>query len=370
MAVTGYSADKVRVLLSTHRFRPYLDRSDGDPEKALELYRWSAQVAAAAFETVAHLEVMMRNAIDAALRDHHDEGACCIPWFLLRPPMNDETMASVDTVRGRLRPQGKETRHQIIAGLSFGFWSGMLGRRYEDLWRVALRHAFPGSSGARKQVAVAVEAVRKFRNKLAHHDSMLNVDVPFEVRRVMQVAEFVSHDAAAWLRSVDRSGEVYRSRPHSPIDTVVVPARDAWPFYQEHHAYVCQPGRWFQPVDRIAFYADREIKVAVPRILHRRDDVAWTDHEAATLAGSQDRWDRKISAVITASRQCGWQGGAYQVFILTRNGDPEHRNLAQPLNHQTGGRGSAFVQRQRYVSLFALETSKSTADLVRTSAEQ
>lgn len=193
--------------------------------------------------------------------------------------------------------------------------------------------------------------------------------MPFEIRRIIQVAEFISPDAATWLRNIDRSEDVYRLRPHSLLDTVVVAARDAWPFYQQHHAYVCQPGRWFQPVDRIAFYADQEIKAEVPRILHRRDNVPWTDHEEAALRASSDRMDRKISAVIAASRTAGWTGGAYQVFLLSRRGDEAHRTLARPLRHQTGGRGTAFVQRQRYVSLPGLETASTTDDLQRPSVE-
>jgi hypothetical protein len=181
----GFSLDKMRGLISPQRLKPYLDQSGGALAEALELYEWSARMAGAAFETLAQLEVIMRNAIDAELSTYYGEAECGIPWFLLRPPMNDETTEVVTVVRDRLRPLDKDTRHQIVAGLSFGFWSGMLGRRYEDLWRAALRHAFPGSSGNRKQVAADVEAIRKFRNRLAHHDSMLKVDIPFEMRRVL-----------------------------------------------------------------------------------------------------------------------------------------------------------------------------------------
>ncbi|MFK3669035.1 hypothetical protein ACI2IX_02600 [Leifsonia aquatica] len=360
----GYSDEAIRALLSPQRLAPYIDRSQGDAVRALTLYQWSARMSGAAFETVAHLEVILRNSIDNALREFTAEDECGIPWFLRRPPMNDETESSISAVRDRLVPLARDTRHQIVAGLSFGFWSGMLGRRYEDLWRSAIRHAFPGSTGSRKQVATAVEAIRKFRNRLAHHDSMLNVDIPFEMRRIHQVADYISPDAGLWLRAMDRSGEVYRSRPASPIDTVVVPSREAWPFYEEHFAYVCQAGRWFQPVDRIAFYADREIKPEIPRIIDRRDNVTWTEHEAGRLATSTDRNDRKLSTVIRASRDAGWTDGTYQVFLLTRAGDPQHRSLSGSVPHTTLGRGSAFVQRQRYVSLHGLETAQTTADLV------
>ncbi|KZB82374.1 hypothetical protein AVL48_10700 [Amycolatopsis regifaucium] len=103
---------------------------------------------------------------------------------------------AVAAVRERLRPQRKETRHQITARLSFGFWSGLLGPKYEELWRDCLHGAFPNSSGKRKQVAVAVERVRKFRNRLAHHDSTINVDIPFELRQIFDLAAYIDTDAA------------------------------------------------------------------------------------------------------------------------------------------------------------------------------
>lgn len=274
----------------------------------------------------------------------------------------DHVAESVATARERLRPQRKESRHQIIAELTFGFWSGLLGSKYEDLWREAIRHAFPNSSGRRKQVAVAVERVRKFRNRLAHHDSMINVDIPFEIRNIIELASYIDTTAACWLERCSRAMAVYAERPIASPDTVVVPAKNAWALYEECRAYVCQAGRAFRAVERLAFYADREIKQDLPAVLHRRDDVEWTTDEAERLRGSTDRFDRKISGVIAASSE-HWPAGRYQVFLLTSPGDARHRRLNRALPHDGVGRGSAYVQRQRYVSLHALETAATTADL-------
>lgn len=141
---------------------PYLKSADGDKVKALELYEWSARTSSAAFEVVGHLEVLLRNALDRCLREHYRENDREIPWFLLPVPGGDHVVGAVTAVRERLRPQRQETRHQIVAGLSFGFWAGLLGPKYEELWRDCLHRAFPCSSGKRKQVASAVERVRKF----------------------------------------------------------------------------------------------------------------------------------------------------------------------------------------------------------------
>jgi hypothetical protein len=305
--------------LSEPRMAPYLRVAGEDQGKALALYEWNTQVSAAAFEVVGHLEVLLRNAIDRCLRERFREDYCGIPWFLLPMPGGEHVVEAVAEVRGRLRPQGKETRHQIVAGLSFGFWSGLLGPKYEDLWREALHRAFPNSSGRRNQVAAAVERVRKFRNRLAHHDSMINVDIPFEIRQVLGLASFIDVNAAAWLERCSRAMAVYAQRPVTSAETVVVPAKNAWPLYEECRAYVCQAGRVFRPVERVAFYADREIKRDIPAVLHQRDNVEWTSTEADRLRDSGDRFDRKIAAVIDASKKL-WTDGRYQVFLLTRPG--------------------------------------------------
>lgn len=192
---------------------------------------------------------------------------------------------------------------------------------------------------------------------------MLALDIPFEVQRVHALAALLGSDQAAWLRAVDRTSSIYGKRPVAPIDTVVVAAKHAWPLYEQERAYVCQAGRWFRPVARLAFYSEQEIKADVPLIRHRRDNVAWTE-EHATELDAGDREDRKIAAIIRASRQKEWTAGVYQVFLLTRPGDADHRVLSSALPHRTTGRGSAFTQRQRYVSLHALETAATTDDLI------
>lgn len=358
----GDALPDIRLAISAPRFAPYLREAGDDVEAALELYRWSAEMSSAAYELIAHIEVFMRNAIDRALAQRYRDGECGIPWFLREPPLDAEAMRRVTEVRDRLRSQHRESRHQIVAGLSFGFWAGMLGAKYEEQWRLSLHHSFPGGNGTRKQAAILVEAIRKFRNRLAHHDSVLGLDIPFEVQRVHALAALLGNEQAAWLQATDRTTDVYGKRPVTSIDTVVVAARHAWPLYEQERAYVCQAGRWFRPVDRLAFYSDQEIKADVPSIRCRRDNVPWTEEHAKELEAG-DKEDRKIARVIRASRCERWTAGVYQVFLLTRPGDADHRVLPNPLPHRATGRGSAFTQRQRYVSLHALETAASTDDL-------
>jgi hypothetical protein len=146
------------------------------------LYRWNVAVSAACFEAFHYVEVVVRNAMDREMQIHRHEAQSRIPWFLL--PVVSKNQSSFDEsikkVRQRLRDQhqSRETRDQIVAGTDFGFWTALLHSENEELWRSALHKAFPGSSGKRKDVVAVLEALRVFRNRLAHHDSLLAVDVP------------------------------------------------------------------------------------------------------------------------------------------------------------------------------------------------
>ena len=110
------------------RLEPFLRAAEGDEAKALDLYVWNTQMAGAALEQISHLEILLRHAIDTQLSKRVREDTRKIPWFLL-PPFYSAQSQAIDKVRERLRSEGKETRDQIAAGLSFGFWAGWMGAK-------------------------------------------------------------------------------------------------------------------------------------------------------------------------------------------------------------------------------------------------
>lgn len=271
--------------------------------------------------------------------------------------------ADIEVARRRLRGLRHETRDQIIAALSFGFWASLLHSDHEQLWRDSLRLAFPHSSGRRKDVAAVVEPLRVFRNRLAHHDSLLSANVLHQRDQLLKVAGWIDSSAAAWLTQNERITKTYSSRPFPTPDTVVVAARHAWDLYRKCHAYVCQPGRAFQVTEYLAFYADREIKPEVPKILGRVDSLPWTATEAQRLVGSTSADDQRLGQIMATALADGWTMGRYQVFLLTAPGEAGHLSLSAPVSHPGRGAGSAFTQRQRYVSHRQLLTARSTEDL-------
>jgi hypothetical protein len=127
--------------ISRPRFAPFLEASGNDPARALALYEWHGQLASACFGAMHHFEVLVRNAIDAELGKGHADEPLKQTWLLdfdiLRPDGVKQVIVAVE----RLERGKAISRARIVAGLSFRFWSGLLGGRYEELWRHRLRHA-------------------------------------------------------------------------------------------------------------------------------------------------------------------------------------------------------------------------------------
>ncbi|MCL5279990.1 MAG: hypothetical protein M1376_08805 [Planctomycetes bacterium] len=145
----------------------------------------------------------------------------------------------------------------------------------------------------------------------------------------------------------------------NPNDVVVIPARNAWPEYQEYHAYVCQPDRSFQQVSRMAFYAHGRIHPLVPLILESQDHVEFIPGKHT------DRLDELVRRLVRSNKRK--EGTAYKVFFLSPPDSPDTLKLDHPIPNDLkskSGKATAFTQNQRYVSSERLRTAKTTSDLV------
>jgi len=102
----------------------------------------------------------------------------------------------------------------VIANLTLGFWVNALSRSYHDtLWIPALRHAFPRSTGRRKDVWYRAWVVLNARNDIAHHTRIWKRDVLDIERRALQLADWVDDGLHTWLAEVSTVQEVVDAKP-------------------------------------------------------------------------------------------------------------------------------------------------------------
>lgn len=357
--------------IGSRRFADYLAAANQDQEAALHLYEWNAAVSASFFAMMSYLEVALRNALDTAMRPVEPPDTAVIDqrhawWFnnpaILAARELHHFEAAERTLHYRSPPPGRE---KYLATLTFGFWKDLFGKDYEQLFRHHLAFAFQNRSGLqRREVFRRLEAIRLLRNRIAHHQHIFDMALEETFEQIIDVLTWLAPDLAAWVRSVERVTILLSARPAAASEVaVIIPARDAWPFYRAQAAYVCQPQRYFQRTSHVGFYADGAVQPEIAKIQERIPTLDFTTSSMAALFRSRDARDQRLAAVIREARTQGWTDDEYQVFLLTRPGERGHMTLPHPIVQPRRGRGSAWVQRQRYATIPALVQATTVADL-------
>jgi hypothetical protein len=159
--------------VSVARLSSYREAADADLLPAVSRYMWNTQLCEALFPAIHGVEVALRNTIDAHMTSVHGQAWFDKPGVLLIQEQAD----ALAHVKKRLRQEKKsETHDRIVAELSFGFWTGMLGRTYErPIWQTAVASAFPQvprHMRTRSALATRLNDIRSLRNRVSHHESI------------------------------------------------------------------------------------------------------------------------------------------------------------------------------------------------------
>jgi hypothetical protein len=202
------------IWITEARFDPYLAEARGDHEHAVALYVWNAQVSAAMFETLHHVEVLLRNAIDAQFEPVVPSAEAQTTWLGDSTILNEASRLRVaETIQRIRREGGTPTRGRVVAGLAFGFWRALFDKKYDPLWVSHLHNAFAGGSGERAQVAELMSKLVPFRNRLAHHETIIRRPLTGHYDDMLQLAELIDPHARAWIETVSRVPLVLTERP-------------------------------------------------------------------------------------------------------------------------------------------------------------
>ncbi|MEX0972371.1 MAG: hypothetical protein WDZ46_03835 [Solirubrobacterales bacterium] len=196
------------------RFAPYVATTDGDHDGAVALYAWNARISAAMFETLHHVEVILRNAVDSQFAPVDADVAPRDTWLEDPGILNDASRQRVRETIARISREGKTpTRGRVVAGLSFGFWRALFDKKYDGLWVSRLYRAFPAGSGNRAEVAALMSKLVPFRNRLAHHETIMGRPIDTHYQEMLTLAELIDPDARAWIEQVSQVREVLDMRP-------------------------------------------------------------------------------------------------------------------------------------------------------------
>lgn len=232
------AGDWIETWLSKPRFEVYLQAANQDREQAVRLYEWNTAVSAAFHHDLSHLEVALRNAYDRALGHAVTEGK---PHWVFQATMifpsrwqkaANGTRYDVNETSRKLlaeaiknatpkvkRPHGSGKQPaspspgKVIAELSFGFWRYLSARRHHDpLWIPYLHLAFRAGTD-RRDVDRHVERLHRLRNRVAHHEPLLAVDLQGHWKDVQDLAVLISPQVAAYITANSSCPRLLAARP-------------------------------------------------------------------------------------------------------------------------------------------------------------
>lgn len=207
--------ETLRPVISVGRLGTYLVAAGFDPSRALQLYIWNARVGEAFHLPIQAVEVGLRNRInDALLAEFGGD------WWKderLLALLDAERQGDIALVLRRIRNRGlAEETGQVVAGLSFGFWVGMLQGQYNrDIWSRHLRSAFPDfpDSRNRKSLAAAAGRVAYIRNRISHHEPVIKLDLAKENATLMELLGWICPHKLEWIRPHCRVSSLLAEKP-------------------------------------------------------------------------------------------------------------------------------------------------------------
>ncbi|ROQ02166.1 Abi-like protein [Rathayibacter sp. PhB93] len=223
-------------LLGRTRFDIHLGAASGEYERAVELCQWATRVAGALHSQLLFVEIAVRNAMDRELRTWNADRGSGPDWTsphatgdplysLLRAPLTTARRRSHGETDRRSRsgrPGPPTPEHDdVVSRLTFGAWVGLLHAtsdptRQSLLWSEALHRAFPlapRDDASRVALGHQLETLRRLRNRVAHHDDLLDVALPHRLNDMLSILGRID---AAYPSFAAASGELRRLHREDP----------------------------------------------------------------------------------------------------------------------------------------------------------
>lgn len=202
----GHTLRALRTCISPERFGTYLALAEGDRRLAIQMYIRNAALGGAFHGPLQALEVTLRNAVHHALA-----ASCGAFWFDDSRLLRATEQASVRRANQKIRYQ--RTPGRVVAELNFGFWVALFSKSYDHgLWRTDMHLLFTPKPN-RRELHDQLDRLRTLRNRIAHHEPILQRDVRVDHEKILWILQMLSPVTAAWVGHHSRVIEILNANP-------------------------------------------------------------------------------------------------------------------------------------------------------------
>lgn len=182
--------------LSSDRLSPYLTSVGNNYSRAYNLYLFNARLSKAFLFPLHALEITLRNRIKAVLTevysadDWHQE-----PNF--QALLSKVGLESLNKAENLAQSSGIS---DVVSNTTFDFWTYFLHRQYDDFWRVHITKLV-GSKTSRGGLYELIRKVNNFRNRIAHHEPILDKDYMARYKDILQALEYLNSEVHEWVKA-------------------------------------------------------------------------------------------------------------------------------------------------------------------------
>ena len=203
--------------LSDTRFEPYLVSAGRNLDYAFGLYLYNARLAKAFLYPLHILEVTLRNRISNVFCQYFDTDEWCHS-ITFREILTQQSLAALD--KGIQRAKSRNTA-DIVATLTFDFWSNLFRAEYDrSLWQTRMQELLPHKFKTRKEFQKAVKMLNDFRNRIAHHEPIYQLNLSQVYRDLLDMLSWLSQDTYRWVKHFSTVNQCMRTKP-SPEGSIM-----------------------------------------------------------------------------------------------------------------------------------------------------
>ena len=117
-------------------------------------------------------------------------------------------------------PKASTTTGKIIPEINFVFWEKMFTGRFDaQIWNPHLFAVMPNINTAltvqqaRSKINQDILSLRFLRNRIAHHEPVLNMSLINELNTIQELISFRCPDTAAWMLNNQQATALIAARP-------------------------------------------------------------------------------------------------------------------------------------------------------------
>ena len=174
--------EKYTATYSIERLKTFIYSEEDTINDVIMRYNHNVKISQTLYPELCTLEVILRNAIDAALKSKISE-----TWLedeikynsLLRKDDHKLLMSAYEiTVKECMSNQKSVTPGKVIANLNFGFWTNLCMKKYSaSIWnkKQCFKSVFINYPNKRPEISIISKklyAIRKLRNRIFHYEQI------------------------------------------------------------------------------------------------------------------------------------------------------------------------------------------------------